>query len=120
MRSGSLPACAPHQPHGLSRLFPGLSPKLLAGVSRWLAAALLAFGVASPAYAVYIQRYSANANGAITLGCEASCLLSDKLRVSLGWNVFGFTDRARDLTAQDQTQRGVYLRLRFKFDEALF
>ena len=92
-----------------------------------LAAALLALGLASPAHAVYIQRFAANANGAITftgntlgLGCEASCLLSDKLWVSLGWNVFGFTDRARDLTAQDQTQRGVYLRLRFKFDEALF
>ena len=93
----------------------------------WLAAALLALGLASPAQAVYIQRFAANANGAITftgntlgLGCEASCLLSDKLWVSLGWNVFGFTDRARDLTAQDQTQRGVDLRLRFKFDEALF
>ena len=98
MRSGSLPACAPHQPRGLSRASPGLSPKRLAGVSRWLAAALLALG----------------------LGCEASCLPNDELWVSLGWNVFGFTDRARDLSAQDQTQRGVDLRLRFKFDEALF
>ena len=52
------------------------------------------------------------------LGAEVGTLLSENLWLSLGWNVFGFTDR--DLTAQDNTQRGVYLRLRFKFDEALF
>ena len=52
------------------------------------------------------------------LGSELGYLLADNLWLSLGWNVFGFTDR--DLTAQDNTQRGVYLRLRFKFDEALF
>ena len=93
----------------------------------WLAAALLALGLASPAHSVYIQRFSANTNGAITftgntlgLGCEASCLPNDELWVNLGWNVFGFTDRTRDLSAQDQTQRGVDLRLSFKFDEALF
>ena len=52
------------------------------------------------------------------LGAEVGYLLSENLWLSLGWNVFGFTDR--DLTAQDFTQRGAYLRLRFKFDEALF
>ena len=52
------------------------------------------------------------------LGVELGTLLSENLWLSLGWNVFGFTDR--DLTAQNNTQRGVYLRLRFKFDEALF
>ena len=52
------------------------------------------------------------------LGVEVGTLLSENLWFSLGWNVFGFTDR--DLTAQDNTQQGVYLRLRFKFDEALF
>ena len=52
------------------------------------------------------------------LGAEVGTLLSENLWLSLGWNVFGFTDR--DLTAQDNTQRGAYLRLRFKFDEALF
>ena len=89
--------------------------------------ALLTLLLAGPAQAVYIQRFSSNANGAITFtgntlgpGCEASRLLSDKLWVSLRWNVFGFTDRAQDLTAQDQTRHGAYLRLRFKFDEALF
>ena len=52
------------------------------------------------------------------LGAEAGYLLADNLWVSVGWNVFGFTDR--DLTAQDYTQRGFYIRLRFKFDEAMF
>ncbi len=54
----------------------------------------------------------------VGLGVEGGTLLGENLWLSLGWNVFGFTDR--DLTAQDYTQRGVYLRLRFKFDEALF
>ena len=52
------------------------------------------------------------------LGAEAGYLLADNLWASLGWNLFGFTDR--DLTAQDSTQRGFYIRLRAKFDEALF
>ena len=51
------------------------------------------------------------------LGAEVGTLLSENLWLSLGWNAFGFTDR--DLMAQDYPQRGVYLRLRFKFDEAL-
>ncbi len=52
------------------------------------------------------------------LGSELGTLLADNLWLSLGYNWFGFADR--DLTAQDITQRGGYLRLRFKFDEALF
>jgi large repetitive protein len=51
-------------------------------------------------------------------GAEAGYLVANNLWLSLGWNVFGFTDR--DLTAQDHTQRGGYLRLRFKFDETAF
>ena len=52
------------------------------------------------------------------LGAEVGYLLGKNLWISLGLNAFGFTDR--DLTAQDYTQRGAYVRLRFKFDEALF
>ncbi len=52
----------------------------------------------------------------VGLGAEAGHLLAENLWLSIGWNQFGFTDR--DLTAQDFLQRGVYLRLRFKFDEA--
>lgn len=55
------------------------------------------------------RRYSA--------GAEAGYLLAKNLWASVGYNVRGFSDR--DLTASDYTERGVYLRLRFKFDESL-
>ena len=52
------------------------------------------------------------------LGAEIGHLLGENLWVSVGWNVFGYADK--DLSAQDYTNPGVYLRLRWKFDEALF
>ena len=52
------------------------------------------------------------------LGGEVGYLLAKNLWFSVGWNVLGFSDR--DLTAQDYTQLGGFLRLRFKFDEGLF
>jgi uncharacterized repeat protein (TIGR01451 family) len=48
-----------------------------------------------------------------SLGLEAGYLLSDNLWFSIGYNWFGFHDR--DLTENDYTQRGIYLRLRWKF-----
>jgi large repetitive protein len=50
------------------------------------------------------------------LGTEAGYLLAKNLWLSGGWNLFGYHDR--DLAGQDHTQPGVFLRLRFKFDEA--
>lgn len=52
------------------------------------------------------------------LGAELGYLMADNLWFSVGYNVFGFIDK--DLTAQDYTNRGIYLRLRWKFDEKLF
>lgn len=52
------------------------------------------------------------------LGLEAGYLLSENLWLSAGYNWFGFHDA--DLTAADYTQRGPYLRMRWKFDENLF
>jgi large repetitive protein len=49
------------------------------------------------------------------LGAEAGYLLAKNLWLSGGYNLFGYHDR--DLAGQDHTQPGVYLRLRFKFDE---
>jgi large repetitive protein len=49
------------------------------------------------------------------LGTEAGYLLSKNLWLSGGYNLFGYHDR--DLAGQDHTQPGVFLRLRFKFDE---
>ncbi|MCI0435453.1 MAG: caspase family protein [Gemmatimonadetes bacterium] len=52
------------------------------------------------------------------LGAEAGVLLADNLRLSAGYNVFGFRDR--ELSAEEHTDRGFFIRLGFKFDEGLF
>lgn len=52
------------------------------------------------------------------VGAEVGYLVMKNLWLSVGYNIKGFTDR--DLAAEDYTQRGFYLRLRFKFDENLF
>ncbi|MFY7864625.1 hypothetical protein, partial [Roseateles sp.] len=51
------------------------------------------------------------------VGVEAGYLLRQNLWLSAGYNFSGFSDR--DLSS-DYTARGVYLRLRFKFDQQLF
>ena len=51
------------------------------------------------------------------LGAELGRVVAENLWIGIGWNVFGFADK--DLSAQDYTNPGVYLRLRWKFDEAL-
>ncbi|MFT4172800.1 MAG: hypothetical protein QM639_09595 [Rhodocyclaceae bacterium] len=48
-------------------------------------------------------------------GLEVGRVLTKDLWVSLGYNFIGYSDR--DLTAGEYTDRGVYLRLRAKFDE---
>ena len=67
-----------------------------------------------------LQAYRVAGNGAAetALGLEAGYLVWKNLWLSLGYNVKGF--RAADLAGDAYTQRGVYLRLRFKFDESLF
>lgn len=52
------------------------------------------------------------------VGVEVGYLVKKNFWVSGGYNFKGFRDP--DLTGDDVTQRGVYLRMRFKFDEALF
>jgi hypothetical protein len=44
--------------------------------------------------------------------------LQTNLWVAAGFNWVGFSDR--DLQDSDYTNRGAFLRLRFKFDETLF
>jgi hypothetical protein len=53
-----------------------------------------------------------------SMGLEGGYLLQKNLWLSLGYNFAGFSDR--DLTGTDYTNRGVYVRLRYKFDEDLF
>jgi uncharacterized repeat protein (TIGR01451 family) len=52
------------------------------------------------------------------IGAELGYLVMKNLWLSAGYNAVGFKDP--DLAGQDYTQRGPYLRLRFKFDEELF
>jgi uncharacterized repeat protein (TIGR01451 family) len=52
------------------------------------------------------------------LGFEIGYQVMRNLWLSGGYNLFGFRDA--DLAGADHTERGAYLRLRFKFDENLF
>ena len=51
------------------------------------------------------------------VGAEVGYLVTGNLWLSAGYNVFGFRDA--DLAGTDYTNRGVFLRLRYKFDEDL-
>jgi len=52
------------------------------------------------------------------LGLEIGYLVAQNLWMSAGYNFTGFTDK--DLTGTDYTNKGVYVRMRYKFDEDLF
>ena len=51
-------------------------------------------------------------------GIEIGRLITKNVWASIGYNVSGFSDR--DLTGSDYMTKGVYARLRFKFDESAF
>ena len=53
-----------------------------------------------------------------TFGLEGGYQVSRNMWASVGYNVVGLTDR--DLAGSDYTSKGVYVRLRFKFDENTF
>ena len=52
------------------------------------------------------------------LGAELGYLVRENLWLSLGCNVLGFSDD--DLAEEGYTDKGAFLRLRFKFDESGF
>jgi large repetitive protein len=56
--------------------------------------------------------------GEYGLGTEIGYALMKNVWLSSGYNVFGYRDQ--DLTGDDVTRRGAFLRLRFKFDENIF
>ncbi|MGC3982394.1 MAG: SdrD B-like domain-containing protein [Steroidobacteraceae bacterium] len=63
---------------------------------------------------LFSDGFSANQSAT---GIEAGFLVRENLWISTGFNVTGFHDR--DLSADEYTDRGAYLRLRYKFDETL-
>ncbi len=67
-----------------------------------------------------LQAYRMWGNGATetAVGVEAGYLVWKNLWLSVGYNVKGFS--AADMAGEAYTQRGAYLRLRFKFDENTF
>ena len=52
------------------------------------------------------------------LGAELGRVLTKNLWLSVGYNRFGFRDD--DLASEGYTNKGVFLRLRYKFDENAF
>ena len=52
------------------------------------------------------------------LGAELGYLAMQNLWVSVGYNVFGFRDD--ELAGEDYTNQGLFLRMRYKFDESAF
>ncbi len=56
-------------------------------------------------------------NRKIGLGLEVGYMVKENLWLSGGYNFFGFKDK--DLQGTDYTARGVYVRMRYKFDETL-
>ena len=51
------------------------------------------------------------------LGAELGYLAMQNLWVSVGYNIFGFRDD--ELAGEDYTNKGLFLRMRYKFDESL-
>jgi uncharacterized repeat protein (TIGR01451 family) len=68
---------------------------------------------------VSLQAYRMWGDGAAetAVGVEVGYLAWKNMWVSVGYNVKGF--KAADMTGEAYTQRGLYLRVRFKFDENL-
>lgn len=66
--------------------------------------------------AVQFGQYGARQHA---VGLEVGYLLQQNLWLSVGYNHSGFS-ADRDLSGYEYTQKGAYLRLRFKFDQNLF
>jgi len=86
--------------------------QLLAGRATWEFAPKWDIGVAVSG--LYGEPGSSRQHG---LGIEVGYLLATNLWLSAGYNVFGYHDD--DLAAGDYTNKGAYVRLRYKFDEAI-
>jgi hypothetical protein len=52
------------------------------------------------------------------LGFETGYRVFANMWLSTGYNIVGFRDN--DLTGEDITRRGAFVRMRFKFDESIF
>ena len=90
--------------------------------SAWLASARVVYDITENWDVGVLGAYLRSPQGGnarqFARGVEVGYLVKENLWLSAGYNVSGF--RERDLSSADYTAKGVYLRLRFKFDETLF
>jgi len=87
--------------------------QLVGGRATWDLSRKWDFGVA--ASTTYSFGYASQQYG---MGFETGYQLVKNLWISTGYNLLGF--RNPDLTGEDVTRRGVFARMRFKFDENIF
>ncbi len=87
--------------------------QLVGGRVTWDVTRKCDFGVATST--TYSQGFAAQQYG---MGFETGYQLVGNLWISTGYNLIGYSNA--DLTGEDVTRRGTFIRLRFKFDDSIF
>jgi hypothetical protein len=91
------------------------------GYTAWLVGGRLTYDITENWDVGVMTSYMRDAYGAQwAQGAELGYLVQQNLWLSAGANWRGFNSRSKDLTGAEYTNKGVYLRLRFKFDASLF
>ena len=98
---------------GDSLLSSSANTQLVGGRATWDIGRKWDFGVA--ASTTYSLGFSSQQYG---MGAEFGYQLFPNMWISTGYNLLGF--RNPDLTGEDITRKGAFIRLRFKFDENIF
>ncbi len=87
--------------------------QLVGGRATWDITRKMDFGIA--ASSTYSAGFATRQYG---MGVETGYQVVGNLWFSTGYNLVGF--RNADLTGEDVTRKGAFIRLRFKFDESIF
>jgi hypothetical protein len=98
---------------GISGLTSSAATQLAGGRATWDLTKKLDFGVAVSSLSslgLSSKQYG--------MGVETGYQLIGNMWVSVGYNLVGFKDA--DLSGEDITRRGAFIRMRFKFDESIF
>jgi hypothetical protein len=98
---------------GVTGLTSSVATELVGGRATWDVSRKWDFGVA--ASNLHGVGLSSSQYG---MGAETGYQLIGNMWLSVGYNLMGFRDA--DLAGEDVTRRGVFVRMRFKFDESIF
>src|SRR5215471_4867366 len=98
---------------GVTGLTSSAATELVGGRATWDVSRKWDFGVA--ASNLHGVGLSSSQYG---MGAETGYQLIGNMWLSVGYNLMGFRDG--DLAGEDVTRRGVFVRMRFKFDESIF